>query len=542
VSASALPVERNLRQFPELHPALDAQSALAEANRCLFCFDAPCTVACPTHIDVPRFIKKIATGNLRGSAITILDANILGLSCSRVCPVDVLCEGSCVMHRYNQKPIEIGRLQRYAMDRFYDANTPLANGAPFGPALVQSRDSPLAYGAPSGPGSDRSGDGEGVPDGPGRATKKNEDETWGGVPFGPPRPGPEGVPDPQAGPPAEGRTGASGADRGSAPHCVFNGAVACIGGGPASLACAAELRRHGWRATIFDNRPLPGGLNTYGVAEYKLRASDSLKEVAFVRSLGVEFRQAEVGAAVPLEQLESEYDAIFIGVGLGAMEKLGIPGEDLPGVIDALRFIERYKTFEDFTVRGRVVVIGGGNTAIDAANAAKRLGADEVHLVYRRTEREMPAFRFEYDRSKVEGVRFHWLAQPVEILAREGAPWGPAAGVRFIETRLGPPDSRGRRVAVPVEGSYFELPCELVIPALGQSRFMGMLSESRGIRLEGGSVAIDRPTGRTTNPRYYAGGDCVNGGREVVDAVADGKRAALAMVRTMGERQEASRG
>src|SRR5277367_1948663 len=181
-SAAALPVDGSLERFPDLHPALDSQSAAAEANRCLFCFDAPCTAACPTHIDVPRFIKKIASGNLRGSALTIFDANILGLSCSRVCPVNVLCEGSCVLHRYNQKPIEIGRLQRYAMDRFYDAKGRL----------------PVAE--------------------------------------------------------------STGARR-----------VACVGGGPASLACAAELARRGHSVTIFDNRPLPGGLNTYGVAEYKLR-------------------------------------------------------------------------------------------------------------------------------------------------------------------------------------------------------------------------------------------------------------------------------
>ncbi len=450
MSGSALPLERNLRQFPELHPPFDSQSALAEANRCLFCFDAPCTAACPTHIDVPRFIKKIASDNLRGSALTILDANILGLSCSRVCPVDVLCEGSCVMHRYNRKPIEIGRLQRYAMDSFYSQGARLPSG-------------------------------------------------W--------------------------------VSAEAAPH-----SAACIGGGPASLACAAELRRHGWRVAVFDNRALPGGLNTYGVAEYKLRASDSLREVEFVRSLGVEFRNAEVGADVPLEQLESEYDAIFIGVGLGAMEKLGIPGEELPGVVDALRVIERYKT-SYFDVRGRVVVIGGGNTAIDAANAAVRLGAEEVHVVYRRTEQQMPAFSIEYIRAKAEGVRFRWLAQPVEILARNGR----AAGVRFAQTRLGEPDARGRRLPVPIEGSYFELPCELVIPALGQSRLLAELCESRAIQLEGGSIAVDRSTGRTANPSYYAGGDCVNGGREVVDAVADGKRAALAMVRAFAA-EEAARG
>jgi len=435
------PVPGHLERFPDLHPALNSQSALAEANRCLFCFDAPCTAACPTHIDVPRFIKKISTGNLRGSALAILDANILGLSCSRVCPVDVLCEGNCVLHRYNQKPIEIGRLQRYAMDRFYDARGQL--------------------------------------------------------------------PVPQ-----------SGAVK----------RVACVGGGPASLACAAELARRGHAVTIFDNRPLPGGLNTYGVAEYKLRAADSLREVELVRSLGVEFRQAEVGAAISLEELEQEFAFVFLGLGLGAMERLGIPGERAAGVIDALRFIERYKT-SHFAVGRRVIVIGGGNTAIDAANAAKRLGADEVHIFYRRTATEMPAFASEYDRSKTEGVSFHWLAQPTEIVVH----YDRAVGVRFMETRLGEPGRDGRRKVEPLLDSEYEIPCDMVIPALGQKRLMVDLLRQRGIDIHDGTIGVDRPTGRTANPRYYAGGDCVNGGREVVDAVADGKRAAVAIATGSGE-------
>jgi glutamate synthase (NADPH/NADH) small chain len=425
-------------RFPELHPALDAHAAAIEANRCLFCYDAPCTAACPTHIDVPRFIKKITTDNLRGSALTILSSNVLGLSCSRVCPVDVLCEGACVMVRENYKPIEIGRLQRFAMDRFYE----------------------------------------------------KPDPTW------------------------------------TTPAPVTHAEkVACVGGGPASLACAAELRRRGYAVTVFDNRPLPGGLNTYGVAEYKLRPQDSLREVEMIRSLGVEFRQSLVGESLSLEEVEKEFALVFLGMGLGTMERLGIPGESLPGVIDALRFIERYKTSPDFRVSGRVVVIGGGNTAIDAANAARRLGAEEVHLFYRRSEREMPAFKSEFDRSKVEGVRFHWLAQPTEVIGFEGR----AAAVRFVETRLGDADQSGRRVVVPVPDSQFEFACDLVIPAIGQARLAELLEDTRGISAKNGLVVVDRPTGRTTNPRYFAGGDCINGGREVVDAVADGKRAALAM-------------
>jgi dihydropyrimidine dehydrogenase (NAD+) subunit PreT len=431
-------IERNLERFPDLHPALDSQSAVTEANRCLYCFDAPCTAACPTHIDVPRFIKKIATGNLRGSAATILDANILGLSCSRVCPVDVLCEGSCVLHRYNKKPIEIGRLQRYAME--------------VAPAVAPA-----------------------------------------------------------------------------APSACIALKVACIGGGPASLACAAELRKRGASVTVFDNRALPGGLNTYGVAEYKLRPTDSLKEVEMVRAMGVEFRCEEVGGSLELADLERQFDFIFIGVGLGAMERLGIPGEDLPGVVDALRFIARYKTEPDFQVGRRVIVIGGGNTAIDAANAALRLGAEDVLLVYRRSDREMPAFSFEYDHSKLEGVRFHWLAQPVAIIERDGR----AAGVRFQRTRLEETERQDRRRSVAVPNSDFEVDCDMVVPALGQSRLTGALPVER----EAGVIRVDRATGRTSNPKYFAGGDCVNGGREVVDAVADGKRAAIGLLQQFGGAQ-----
>jgi glutamate synthase (NADPH/NADH) small chain len=443
VSSGTLPVPENLERFPELHPPFDPQAALVEANRCLYCFDAPCTGACPTHIDVPRFIKKISTGNLRGSALTILDANILGLSCARVCPVDVLCQGACVLDRYNQKPIEIGRLQRYAMDGFYAGGARLA--------------------------------------------------------VAPPHPG----------------------------------RVACIGAGPASIGCAAELRRQGCAVTVLDNRALPGGLNTYGVAEYKLRPSDSLREVELVRSLGVEFRQAAVGGDVSLDAVERDFDFVFIGVGLGAMERLGIPGEDLDGVIDALKFIERYKTSPNVAVGRRVIVVGGGNTAIDAANAARRLGADEVHILYRRGEEEMPAFDFEYEHSKVEGVRFHWRLQPVAILPAANDP-SRTGGLRLVRMRLGMPDASGRRRPEPESGSEFDFPCDMVIPAIGQSRLMAGLAASRGIRLENGCIAVDRATGQTTNPKFYAGGDCVNGGREVVDAVADGKRAARAILARLG--------
>jgi len=435
--------------FAEIHPPLGPREALVEANRCLYCFDAPCANACPTHIDVPAFIKKIASGNPGGSAITILNANILGLSCARVCPVEVLCEGACVMHRHNQRPIEIGRLQRHAMDRFYEAGRRLP---------VAALDQP--------------------------------------------------------------------------------GRVACIGAGPASLACAAALRQRGFAVTIFDSRPLAGGLNTYGVAEYKLRSSDSLREVELVRSLGVQFQlSVEIGGERRIKELEDQFDVIFLAVGLGPVQPLDIPGENLPGVIDALRFIAEYKTHRGAPVGRRVVVVGGGNTAIDAATAALRLGAEEVHVIYRRSETEMPAFEFEYDLAKQEGVRFHWLAQPVAIHGAEAV-----ESVECVRMELGPPDRKGRRQPQQIPGSNFRLSCDMVIPSIGQSRLLDFLSQFRDIRLTSGCVDVHPSTGQTTNPRYFAGGDCVNGGREVVDAVAEGNRAAAAIANALPGIVEARRG
>jgi glutamate synthase (NADPH/NADH) small chain len=421
------------QRFGDLHPPLDRQAAIPEANRCLFCFDAPCTIACPTHIDVPRFIKKIANGNLSGSARTILDANILGASCARACPVEVLCEGSCVMHRYNKQPIQIARLQRFAMDALHESGAPL--------------------------------------------------------PFEP------------------------GADTGLS--------VALIGAGPASLACAAELRRRGIRAHLYDARPLPGGLNTYGIAEYKLPLVESLREIEMLSQLGVNFHFETTIDAAKLTELEQNHDAVFVGIGLGAIHKLGIPGEELPGVTNALDLIAGYKSAELTTVPARVVVVGAGNTAIDAAIAAIRLGATEVHIVYRRGPEQMSAFAFEYEHAKSEGVKFLWHVQPTGI---RGDKVVEALELTKLETTED--DS-----IVPQPASKFALPVDLIVLSIGQSTHTGFLAESGSepakIQLERGRILIDRATGQTTNPKFFAGGDCTNGGREVVDAVADGKRAGI---------------
>ncbi len=435
MSAATLPDDLILRErFSDIKPPLAPQAAVIEANRCLNCFDAPCTGACPTHIDVPGFIKRISTGNLRGSALRILDANILGGSCSRACPVEVLCEGACVMHRHNHEPIQIARLQRFAMDSFQ----------------------------------------------------------------------------------------ATGEELLTAPRGSRNVQVACIGGGPASLACAAELCRHGGSATIIERQQLPGGLNTYGVAEYKLRAADSLREAEIIRRMGVEFRFGDgIESAAALEELESEFDFIFLGVGLGAMQRMNIPGEESKGVVNALEFIASYKTGRVREISGTVVVVGAGNTAIDAANAARRLGAETVYLLYRRSERDISAFDFEYEHAKHEGVQFLWRRQPYAIRSNErGRLLLDTVQVREVEKTL-----------LPVPDSLFTIECDHVVPAIGQSPFAQLVQDLRRIEVRSGRIVADPATGQTGNPRYFAGGDCVNGGREVVDAVADGKRAAQAILK-----------
>ncbi|SEG35164.1 glutamate synthase (NADPH/NADH) small chain [Bryocella elongata] len=427
-------------RFPDLHPAFDPTAAVVEANRCLYCFDAPCAQACPTHIDVPKFIKKIASDNLEGSARTILEANILGASCSRACPVEVLCEGACVLHRYNKQPIEIAKLQRFAMDTLYASGTP--------------------------------------------------------HPFTP------------------------GADAGKS--------VALIGGGPASLACAAELRRHGIRAQIYDARPLPGGLNTYGIAEYKLPLAESLREIDMLTQLGVEFHFNSWIDAEGLAKLEAENDAVFLGMGLGAIHKLGIAGEEKSGVTNALDFIAGYKSGSIDSVPPKVAVIGAGNTAIDAANAAVRLGATEVHMIYRRGPEQMSAFAFEYEHAKQEGVRFLWHVAPKGLVGEDL--------VEAMELMRLVPSEDGSLVPRPEED--FTLDLDLVILAIGQSTHTEFL-KGGSVKLERGRVVIDRATGQTTNAKYFAGGDCANGGREVVDAVADGKRAGVGIAAWLAEKKEA---
>jgi len=434
--APRLTPEQYACNFADLEPPLTDEQAQFEASRCLFCFEAPCITACPTHIDVPSFILKIHNRNAKGAARVILDANPLGASCARVCPVEALCEGACVVNHNHERPVAIGRLQRWATDWYF------------------AHDMPPLF----------------------------------------------GLPDP---------TGKR---------------VALVGAGPASLGCAAQLRKLGHETIVFERDPLPGGLNTYGIAQYKLTPRASLEEIDFVRSLGVEIRTGvEVGRDVQVADLLRDHDAVFLGVGLGGTRKLGIPGDHLPGVREALDFIREYKTepYGEVPVGRRVAVIGAGNTAIDAATAAVRLGAERVSIVYRRSREEMPAYDYEYELAKQDGVQFEWLTLPVEIVGDSAV-----TGMRCLRMRLGPPDERGRRVPEPVNGSEFTMPVDLVIAAVGQASRAEWLSSVPGLQVESGRVVVDKASGMTSVPGLFAGGDCVNGGTEVVIAVAEGKLAA----------------
>ena len=418
----------------DIAPCYTPQEAIIEASRCLFCFDAPCIQACPTGIDIPSFIKKIATGNLAGSARAILSANILGGSCARVCPTEVLCEGACVVLDREGDPVKIGRLQRYATDHALQRRLPVLR-------------------APAGKSGRR---------------------------------------------------------------------VAVIGGGPAGLGCAAELAQLGHAVVVFEKKPNAGGLNTYGIACYKMMPEVSLAEVAMIQGLGVEFRcGVEVGRDLPVEQIQKEFDALFLGLGLGKGAQLNIPGEEFPEVVEALEFIEQVHTrpLHQVPVGDRVAVIGGGNTAIDAVTQARRLGARDAAIVYRRSQAEMPAYGFEQRLAKSDGARFLFNVVPLEILS-DGR--GHVTGLKLARTA-----STNGKLQI-LAGSDFVEPFDMVIKAIGEEKQVNLFKKLfPALELDKRGVVVRDPdTGKTNLPGVFAGGDCANGGREVVNAVADGKKAA----------------
>ncbi len=427
------------RNFGDLHPPLGRSEALIAADRCYFCFDAPCTTACPTGIDIPGFIQKIRSDNLRGSAHTILSENIMGGMCARVCPTEVLCEEACVRNTHEEKPVAIGLLQRYATDPVFAEGTPLFS-----------------------------------------------------------------------------RAAASGRK------------VAVVGGGPAGLSCAHRLAVLGHEVVVFNRDDKPGGLNEYGIAAYKTIDDFAQREVAWILSIGgIELRNKQtLGRDFTLDELRDEYDAVFLGLGLATTNALGLDHEDLPGVDDAIEYIAEIRQAEelaDLPVGRRVVVVGGGMTAIDIAVQSKRLGAETVDIVYRRGPEQMGASHYEQDLAQTNGVAIHHWAAPVALRGDRHVD-----AVRFARTEF---DSNGR---LQITGNEFELQADTVFKAIGQALDTHPL-DGQGLDLEAGRIVVSA-SGRTSLDGVWAGGDCVLGGDDLtVTAVQHGKLAAIDIDRHLGE-------
>ena len=450
--------------FRDAHPTLTHNEAILEAEACLQCGGpcsmAPCTRACPAGIDIPGFINDIAREQPVEAAKKIFADNILGGTCARVCPVEVLCEGSCVLLKEGRRAIQIGRLQRYATDASLDLAEPVVQRGP-----VQRKES-----------------------------------------------------------------------------------VAIIGAGPAGLGCAAELAQQGFHVTIYEMRDYPGGLITRGIAPYKQQYKPLPEELQQIRALGVDVKfGVAVGRDISVEELKARHQAIFLGVGMGDDMPAKIPGEDLPGVWESLRFIEELKLGSGGTIHvgPRVAVIGGGNTAIDVAREAvmlwttevtsgntavdvarqaRMLGARDVMMLYRRSEAEMPAFAHEISAAKREGVHIVPLVAPIEFLGKDHV-----TGVRCVKMRLGAPDASGRPRPEPIPGSEFVIEVETVIKAIGQKPRSDLL-QLFGVEMKGSVVKVGQHL-ETSVPGVFAGGDCINGGSTVVQAVSDGRGAGKAIAR-----------
>jgi glutamate synthase (NADPH/NADH) small chain len=431
------PEGRLEERFEDKKPPYDPSEAVAEANRCLYCVDAPCIKACPTAIDIPEFIRKIATGNVKGAARTILSQNLLGKSCGQVCPVEVLCAGACVYNEWEREPIRIGRLQRFAVE------TAIAKD----PKIFQAK-------------------------------------------------------------PPTGKT------------------VACVGAGPASLAAAGWLALEGHSVTIFERKALPGGLNTLGIAPYKMKADEALDEIAWVLSLGrieltsgVEVVQGSAGPGqVSTSELLERFDAVFLGLGLGPDSSLGVVGEEGEGVVGATYLIERLKADPSLKLEGvtRAVVVGGGNTAIDIAHELALLGV-EATMVYRGKAEDMSAYDHEMSAGKADGVHLVTERMPVAVLRDEQE--------QVVALRVAKTENKK-----PVPGTEEDLRADLVVLAVGQSRATAIARAFPGVELDArGRVLVEARTHRTGNPKVWSGGDCVNGGKEVVNAVAEAKIAVTSM-------------
>lgn len=422
-------IARTESVFEDFKKPYTTTQALVEANRCLYCYDAPCITACPTGIDIPKFIRRIANDNTKGAANAIFDSNILGMSCARVCPVEVLCVGSCVYNDADVPPIQIGKLQRFATDKAFE-------------------------------------------------------EGWGFY--------------------------EAGADTGKK--------VALIGGGPASLAAAHRLRRHGHRVTIYERDQQLGGLNTTGVAPYKMKADRSLTEVEWVLSIGG--IEVITGVDVPNDiswaQLQADFDAIFIGFGLGRDRYMNIENDDANGIYGAVDYIAKMKLGQvDVSSVQRAVVIGGGNTAIDAVRELVGIGIPTVTMVYRGDEDKMSGYGHEWMEAKKENVQASWRSQPVAYQAENGQ-------LTAITCR------RMDENKQEIEGSEFSISADLALLAIGQGKQGDLAASFPGLEIEWGKIVVNEH-GATGCAGVFAGGDCINGGKEVVNAVDDGQKAAEAI-------------
>lgn len=435
VKSGRLPADEISRNFADLHPPLTRPEALIEADRCYFCFDAPCTTACPTDIDIPAFIQKIRSDNVNGSAETILRENIMGGMCARVCPTEVLCEEACVRHSHEDKPVNIGLLQRYATDPIFETGEQVFSRAP--------------------------------------TTGKK---------------------------------------------------VAVVGGGPAGLSCAHRLAMLGNDVVIFSRDQKLGGLNEYGIAAYKTVNDFAQKEVDWILAIGgIDVRTDKMlGKNVQLSELRREYDAVFLSFGLGDVNSLGIPNEQIDGVLNAVDYIADLRQTKDkakLPVGRRVVVIGGGMTAIDIAVQSKRLGAEQVDIVYRRGPEHMGASRFEQELAQTNNVGLRHWSTPVGIDKS-----ADALRVTFERTTL---DNSGR---LQPTGEMWTIDSDVVFKAVGQAidnDTLGDVADSIGQK--NGKLVVDSER-RTSISEVWAGGDCIYGHDDLtVSAVQDGKIAAISI-------------
>ncbi len=440
ITKNRLKAEEYNENFSDIHPPFETkEAAMVEANRCLFCYDAPCMKSCPTSIDVPKFIRQITTENIKGSARTIFTSNIMGAGCSKVCPVEKLCEGACVYNFMDEAPIPIAKLQRYSTETAMKHNWQLFERKP-------------------------------------SVGKK----------------------------------------------------VAIVGAGPAGLSCAHVLSREGVDVTIYEKESKGGGLMTYGIAAYKVTPEFCEDEVNYITGIGgIEIKHNHaLGKEVTIEQLQQSYDAVYLAFGVGLARQLDIPGEHLEGVVDAISFIYQLRSegYSSIPVGDSVAVIGMGMTAIDAATQAKRLGAKHVTILYRRTEEEMPCTQHELDIAKLDGCEIIWLAAPKEVLGIDGKVTQLVCDIM----QLGDVDASGRRSPV-ATGETITLNVDMVIKAAGQIPFESLVAQQH-IEHKHGKINVQEKTA-TNIKGVFAGGDCVNGGKEVVDAVQAGKDGAAAIMR-----------